>query len=35
LAASPSPPSGQSALSPMPEQKPPGTPIPIAGKTPP
>jgi hypothetical protein len=28
-------PSGQSALSPMPEQKPPGTPIPVAGKTPP
>ena len=35
--ATPAPvsPSGQPALSPMPEQKPPGTPIPIGGKTPP
>src|SRR6267154_852464 len=28
-------PSGQPALSPLPEQKPPGTPLPTAGKTPP
>ena len=28
-------PGGQPALPPMPEQKPPGTPIPVAGKTPP
>ena len=28
-------PSGQPAVSSMPEQKPPGTPIPVAGKTPP
>jgi len=28
-------PSGQPAVSPIPEQKPPGTPIPIGGKTPP
>jgi len=34
-ATSPSPASGQPVISPMPEQKPPGTPIPVAGKTPP